>query len=1004
MALPLEKPIICPIIVGRRGEIDSLQRALEQVRGGRGETLVLAGEAGIGKSRLITEARERAAGLGFLCLQGHCFEPDVALPYAPLVDLLQTRMTDMSTEELADVFASAPELCTLLPDLAIGVPGVVPPAPLEPEQEKRRLFHSLARLIVAQTSAQPVLMVVEDLHWSDATSLEFLRYLARRTAVHPLLLILSYRSDEVGPGLRHFLAELDRERLGQELVLAPLTRASVEAMLRAIFDQKRPVRGEFVDALYTLTEGNPFFVEEALKALAIGDNLAGAKGPWNSERLDDVRIPRSVQDAVLRRLVHVSARAQQALTVAAVAGRRFDFSLLRELTGQDESELLRDMKELVAAQLVVEQSAERFAFRHTLTRQAIYAQLLARERQELHWAIVETIERLHNDSLEAHLPDVAYHAYAAERWEKALPYARRMGEQAQAMGAPRAAIEHFTHALEAASQLGQPPSRELYRARGQMYETQGEFEQAQDDYLRALAAARGVGDSGAEWQALLDLGFLWLARDYDRAGGYFHQARDLASRMDDPKRLAHSLNRLGNWYANLDRPHEGQDLHRQALAIFGDLGDQPGIAETLDLLAVATHVGGDRRGAITHYEEAAALFRELGDRQALASVLATLGHVRCASLVYVTLPGAAPSSGQALRECEEALTITRTIGWRSGEAYALSELAACLSAEGEYGRALAAAQESLAIAEEIEHREWLAIAHSTLGMMYLDLLDAHTARWHCERAYAQARETGAHHLIGLAAAFLAWARLLGEEQERAKAVLHDLAPLEAPVETLTQSVLLAAYGELSLACGDPALALGVADQLIAWAEQSHGAGVIPRLWKLRGEALAALGRTAEAEAVLEAARDAAHAQGSRPLLWRLHVALGALFQAQGRRKDAEQAYTAARSLIEELAATIPEDALRAAFRSRALASVPAPRPSSSRRIAKDRYGGLTAREREVVAHIARGLSNRDIAAALVISERTVEAHSGHIRDKLGCASRAQVAAWAVAQGLLPDAT
>jgi ATP/maltotriose-dependent transcriptional regulator MalT len=217
-------------------------------------------------------------------------------------------------------------------------------------------------------------------------------------------------------------------------------------------------------------------------------------------------------------------------------------------------------------------------------------------------------------------------------------------------------------------------------------------------------------------------------------------------------------------------------------------------------------------------------------------------------------------------------------------------------------------------------------------------------------------------------------------------------------------VLLAAYGEVSLARGDPALALGVADLLITWAEQSRGDGVVPRLLKLRGEALAALGQTAEAEAVLEEARDAARVQGSRPLLWRLHVALGVLFQAQARRNDAEQAYAAARSLIEVVAATIPDKALREAFRSRALASVPAPRPPSPRRIDKDRYGGLTAREREVVTHIARGFSNRDIAAALVISERTVEVHSSHIRDKLGCASRAQVAAWAVAQGLLPDVT
>jgi DNA-binding CsgD family transcriptional regulator len=1007
MALSLDKPVVCPVVVGREDEITALERALERVGEDGGQTILIAGEAGVGKSRLIAAARGRADGLGFLSLQGQCFEPDTALPYAPLIDLIRTCLIGKPPEALAShPGAAAPELGRLVPELASLLPALAaPPASQDPEQEKRRLFHALTQFILGQSGAGHVLLVVEDLHWSDETSLEFLLSLARRAPAHPLLLVLSYRSEEIGPGLRHFLAELDRRRLARELVLKPLTRGGVGAMLRAIFaHQEHPVRGAFVDALSTLTEGNPFFVEEVLKSLAVTGHLTAPEGLWSSARLDGVHIPRSVQDAVLRRLVRASAPAQRVLALAAVAGPRFDFSLLQRIAGQDEDELLQHIKELVAAQLVVEESAERFAFRHALTRQAIYGQLLVRERQALHRAIVEAIEQLHEGSADAHLPDLAYHAFAAGLWEKALQYARRMGEQALAMHAPQAAIEQFTRAIEAARQLGQSPAPELLRARGQAYETQGEFERAQDDYVAALDAARVARDRGAEWQGLLDLGFLWLARDYERAGDFLRQARDLADQMEDPARLAQSLNRLGNWYANMDQPRQAQGLHRQALVIFRDLNDQPGIAQTLDLLAVTTFFAGDRQGAITAFEEAATYYRALGDRRGLVSALATLGPLRCCSQVVETLPAVAPHAGQAVGECEEALTIAREIGWRSGEAYALLELAACLLAVGDYGRAQIALNEGLAIAEEIEHRGWLTLTHNDLGRMYLDLLAARAARWHFERAYRSAQETGAKHLIESTAAFLAEASLLGHAPARAEEVLQGLVAEESPVETLKQSALLAAYGELCLARGDPDQALRAADRVIAWAEQASGEGVIARLWKLRGESLAALGRTAEAEAALRAAREAAREQQSRPLLWQLHTSLGALLQAQGRRADAEQSYDAARSVVEEMAATILDDALREEFWEGALARIPTARQPSARGLAKDRYGGLTARECEVVRLIARGLSNREIAETLVISERTVEAHTSHIRGKLGLTSRIQVAAWAVERGLVQNAT
>ena len=214
-----------------------------------------------------------------------------------------------------------------------------------------------------------------------------------------------------------------------------------------------------------------------------------------------------------------------------------------------------------------------------------------------------------------------------------------------------------------------------------------------------------------------------------------------------------------------------------------------------------------------------------------------------------------------------------------------------------------------------------------------------------------------------------------------------------------QRLVWAARAELALACGNPALALETTEQLIASAPNLSNERVIPRLWKLRGEALAALGRIEEAETTLQAAQEAARAQSLRPRLWRICITLGKLYQTQARREEAEQAFSAACALIEELAANIPDEHLRAHFLSQATALLPQKRPLTPGRAAKKAFGGLTAREREVAALTAQGKSNREIAEIFVVSERTIESHVGNVLAKLGFVSRTQIAAWAVEQGL-----
>src|SRR5262249_42432798 len=223
--------LICPIIAGRARELAWFAPFLA---GEGGPVLLVSGEAGIGKSRLIAEARIGATRDGTRVLRGACFEPDRGLPYAPLLDLLRILATDHVRDEAGSSLGpAAAEVRGLLTEAA-GSPDALSPELSEPEQRKRRMFDALCDLFAGLSRTAPVLLIVEDLHWSDETSLEYLAYLARHLGDRPIRLLLTYRSDEPHPGLAHFVASLQRERLARELALARLSRDDAETMARAI--------------------------------------------------------------------------------------------------------------------------------------------------------------------------------------------------------------------------------------------------------------------------------------------------------------------------------------------------------------------------------------------------------------------------------------------------------------------------------------------------------------------------------------------------------------------------------------------------------------------------------------------------------------------------------------------------------------------------------------------------------------------------------------------------
>lgn len=989
-----QKLSLCPLLIGRAAPLESLEQRLEQTRQ-RGQIVLLGGEAGIGKSRLILEFRAKAQQRDVLTFQADCYEQDRQLPFAPFIDLLQNYIATHPPQARNEI---ARELYHLLPEYASRA-ELAPPS-LEPEQYKKLLFQSLLQFLTNSQNA-PRLVILEDVHWSDDTSLDFLLYLARQLHSFPLLLLLTYRTDEINPALNHVLAELERQRLATEITLAALTRADIEDMIRAIFELPQPVRGEFLERIYALTEGNPFFVEETLQSLVAYGEIYFADGQWERKPIRELNIARSIQDAVQRRTDLLDESAQQVLALAAVAGRRFDFGLVQAMTRMSNEELVLLIKQWLRAQLVVEESADQFAFRHALTRETVYASLLRRERREMHLRVAETLEQLHATTLDAYASELAYHFHAAEVWAKALVYAQRAGEQAQQLYAPREAIEQFSRALEAAEKLSAPLA-ELLHARGQQYETIGEFERARADYDRAREAAQHAHDAKAEWQAFIDLGFLWASRDYTRAGNYFQDALTLARAMQDSQTLAHTLNRIGNWYVNLDQPQPALDHHHEALTLFRQVNDRSGIAETLDLLGLTNEIACNLEEAHTNLSEAVGLFRELGNQARWISSLtelSSLGETYLGSAV-VTAP---LMRTDMLAFGEQALGMARQIGLRSAEAYAQALVAQYHSYYGEYDDALKLARNTLQLTDEIEHTQWNCFAHNVLGWLYRDLLTLDAAQQHCERAVLLARQIGSTIFVQCTSEALGTTYIAQNNLQGAADVLQAALGAD-PFDNLTYTkrIVIAAWGELALAQKDAPRALEIVDEIIRRAVNLKPDMVIPRLWLLRGSALTQLKRFEEAEHILDAARATAHARGVRPLLWRIARALGKLYQLQDRRKEADQQYAVAREIVQTLADAISDAALRENYLRGAHALLPRPRPLTTRRADKTRFGGLTTREREIAAWIAVGKSNREIADGLVLSDRTVATHIANILNKLTFTSRTQIAVWAVEHGLASE--
>jgi predicted ATPase len=759
------------VFVARERELAKLGTFLSRTLAGQGQVCFVTGEPGSGKTALLREfarqAQERNREL--ITATGNCnAQTGIGEAFLPCREVLDELTGGTPAGTSGDANASENALRvrkvlaksgTILLEVAPVLIGtLIPPAALaaklgkivadqikiaakiealaagkpakpqfdKPEIDQARIFEQYTSFLRTFAAEQPLLLVLDDLHWADASSLSLLFHLSRRIEQSRIMLIGAYRPEETGvvqAGAESALDKLQAElkRYFGEIVIAvdQEDEASARAFVDACVDAEPNRLGfDFRRALYAHTAGNPLFVMEILhhlreKGLLVKD----AQGEWvQAGPVDWETLPARVEGVVEERLQRLGKDGRETLTVACVEGGTFTAEVVARVGSRDERETVRRLSGEMSKQHRLVEAADvlrlgskrlsRYRFRHSLFQKYLYESLDQVELSYLHEDIGSALETFYTDQLDDVAVELAWHFSIAGLDQKAARYHRLAGELAVARYAHKEAVDHFTSALALIPESDTAARCEILLARERVYDWLGlRDEQASDlDKLEKCARAQ---------VALRRAEHARLTGNYAAALAFVEQAVDEASAAGDQGSEARAYATWGRILLNQGLYQEAPEWLEMAAAL-AERANSPAIgAQAVHDLGNAAFSRGNHPEALEHFLRADRMCRDLGDARGQVNALLMIGTVR----------GSLGDYSGARRSLEEALTLCRAIGWRHGETYILGNLGTALLDLGDFEAARTYHQQALAICRDVQDREGESISLDTLGLLQLRLGD-----------------------------------------------------------------------------------------------------------------------------------------------------------------------------------------------------------------------------------------------------------------------------------------
>jgi DNA-binding CsgD family transcriptional regulator len=972
--------------VGRAAELAELRAAFERAAAGRTQVVLLVGEPGIGKTRLLEECFASLEPAAAHVSWGACHEWEGSPPYWPWMPAFRTLLDAPGADAdnlRTDLGPAAVEIAQLLPEVRERWPDLPALQPLPPNAARFRLFEALAGWLSRAAARRPLLLILDDLHWADAASLLLLEFVAREVRTAPLLLVGTYRNVELRRRhpLADTLSELARESRCLRLPLSRLPKDMVGAYLTETAGSTP--RAALLDAVYAETEGNPFFMTEIARLLI-------AEGGFNAEHGAPmrVRLPESVREVIGRRLNRLSDACTATLGIAAVLGREFELALLARVSETSADELLTRLDAALSARLLDEGAQlGHFRFSHALIQETLYDELSVAQRGRLHRRVAEELETLGTDE---RLDALAYHcgrAAALGLADKAVEYSVRAAERATAQYAWEGAVAHYERALEALELLSPRDERrrgELLLALGAAQWRAGDSRAAQTASRAAAQIARDIGD--------VEL----LARAaFTNAGGgsgftfsdaatveLLEAALDALSR-DDSLLRAQLLARLANFLdSGQDAVERRERLAAEALAMAQRLRD-PSTLVYAHSIQYGAHTGVDdlpKRLTIT------AEFLETARLSGDIMMMTLSHHYRVMALLEA---GCVPD---ARRQHEQIIPLAAIHSGRSGQWGILIFTTIVELIAGRFDVAERLAEEALSLG--LAAAPFAGAAYATYMRVIRKeqdrlqdvehLLNQHLGADPQDDAFWRAALAGLHSCCGRPE--------YGRQLFDALAV-DDFGAIQRNGYWL---VTLACLVETCVELGDVVRGATLRRLLDPYVARYVSSPESP--WIVYGSVAHYLGQLATlldddgaAERYFATALALHERLESPPYISHTRYAWAALLAKRGVSDDADRAREMASQALttaEELGMTRLARLARALLASLAAAPVSAPLHS------------LTARELEVLRLVVDGLPDREIAERLFVSPRTVGTHVGNILNKLGLNSRAAAAAWAARHDVL----
>ena len=962
-------------LIGRDGDLAILGGWAAEARGGAIVGL-LGGDAGMGKSRLVAEHVARAAADGALVLTGGCLElSSGGLPYAPFAEAFRS----LRPSELPAFAADIPELGMLVPELSTLRPAdAALPPDANPMLQQGRLLVGVRHLIERLADTRPVQLVLEDLHWADASTRDLLTYLVNTVEQPGLLILGTYRSDELHRRhpFRPVLAELVRSARVRHHVLAPLTDPSTRELAAELIG---PAPSHVLDNAAARSSGNPFAVEVLAAA-----HKAGVTG-----------LPAALGDVLMSRLGSLPESVLDVLRVMAVVGRPVSQELLVALTGAPEDHVEAALSAAIDAQQVVVDATDMYAFRHALLAEAVHGSTLPGQRRRLHRRFAEYLEEYPGHALRGGPKvELAFHLLRSGDTAHGLVAAVQAIDEAVAMHSYAQAVELAEQALELWPDVDDPEGVtgqtrvDLMRQGAEAAYLSGDFARAEQLVSAALELVDEAADPVLAGRLTERIGrFRWAGgQPAERTEEAYRRAVQLIPPAPASTDRAQVLASLGQYLMLRLRLDEAVDVCQQALAMAREAGDELVEAHAMDSLGVALVELGDPAG-IAYGRHALEVAKRLGDLDELArayvNVVLTLGY--------------ASEWTEAIRTGYEGLQLAHDRYLPDSYVGAISE---------NVGRALLASgrfQEARSCVRAVRYagpgpvKLWVILLRSELELLGGDPAAA-------QRELMAARALGAgedplsfHHHLATSAAVAA---AQGNWREVIALVRHGLQIVQGETTDLRRiqvSIELARVLD-DVPPGDHRTELletllETANAAAERIRESVGERVIPfvlvAIQEVRGR-LADLSGDSGGPSWEDVA---ASWQRAGHRIWEMRARIKAVERAleQGDRDRAEAAWTAARSLAETMDVPTLAERLAAVERRGRL--------TVERSSGGDQYG-LTPRELEVLELLARGRTNPQIGKTLFISEKTASVHVSNILRKLAVANRAEAAGLALRKGLV----